>query len=144
DRQGHHGGGVEGAVAFLRRDVPRAAAGHLRARDFALAAGVDEVAGEALAPGPATRPSHAPLPVKILRAWASSLSIAALNRASSSLLSTLRNFSSTVRLTLSISVKTRRPRAVSVSTTRRRSSPSTLRATRPLSTSRSTARVTLS
>ncbi len=29
DRQGHHGAGIEGAVAVLRRDVHRAAAGHL-------------------------------------------------------------------------------------------------------------------
>src|SRR6185295_4709464 len=31
-RQGHHGGGIEGALALLRRHVPRAAAGDLYSR----------------------------------------------------------------------------------------------------------------
>ena len=44
DRQGHDGAGVEGAMAVLRRDVPRAAARHLRSRDLALAAVAREVA----------------------------------------------------------------------------------------------------
>ena len=45
DRQGDDGGGLEGAVAVLRRDVPRAADRHLRPGDLALAAEPAQVLG---------------------------------------------------------------------------------------------------